>query len=137
MINGLQSIINKKISNPRGIFLVDGVGAIISALLLFVLSCFEELFGMPVTILNYLILIVLLFVGYSLTCYLLQVKNWQPFLKVIAVGNTLYGLITLVLVFYLYDQLTIFGISYFLIELLILTLLVQLEFKMAFRKKLT
>jgi hypothetical protein len=134
MINGLQSIIDKKISNPRGIFLIDGIGAIISAFFLFVLSRFKEI-DIPVSILHYLIFIALIFAVYSFSCYFFQVKNWRAFLKVIALGNTFYGLTTLILIFYLYNQLSIFGISYFMVELLVLALLVQLEFKMVTQKK--
>lgn len=134
MINGLQSIIDKKISNPRGIFLVDGIGAIISAFFLFAMSCFEEVFGMSASVLHYLMLIVVIFAGYSLSCFWFQVKNWRVFLKIIALGNTFYGLTTLILIFYLYNQLSTLGISYFLVELLVIALLVQFEFKMGFRK---
>ncbi|WP_127124052.1 hypothetical protein [Chryseotalea sanaruensis] len=134
MINGLQSIIDKKISNPRGIFLIDGIGAIISVFFLFVLSRFKEI-GIPDGILHFLIFIAFIFAGYSFSCYLFQVKNWRTFLKVTALGNTFYGLTTLILIFYLYNQLSIFGISYFMVELLVLALLVQLEFKMVTQKK--
>lgn len=131
MISSLQSFIGRKISNPRGIFLIDGLGAITSAVFLYILGYFEEVFRIPGNTVNYLIGIAIALACYSFSCYALQVKNWTLFLKLVALANSLYGLFTLSLVCYQYDQLSIASIIYFLMELLVLFILVRLELTIA------
>jgi len=67
MIKCIRAIERK----PKTLFLVDGIGALLTALLLFaVLRPFHELFGMPQITVTYLSIIAAIFCLYSMSCYL-------------------------------------------------------------------
>lgn len=114
--------------NPKSLFLIDGLGALFTAFLTGVLlRMFEDDFGMPQKHLCVLSILACIFAVYSMSCYFLIVKNWRTHLKIIAVANSMYCLLTAVLVMLLYQQLTILGIIYFIGEILIIIGLVYME----------
>lgn len=116
--------------NPRILFLVDGLGALTTAFFLFViLKTYNDYFGMPQLILNYLSIIAVLLSIYSMSCFFLLKSRWQIFLRIIGIANLLYSALTLSLLIYFYSILTILGITYFLLEILIICGLVYLELK--------
>ena len=126
----LASTIQKLIANPRQIFLLDGVGAMISAaFLLGILAKFQAAFGMPEKNLYQLAGAASVFALYSMTCYFRVSERWRSFLWVIAICNTLYCLVTAALVVYWYQSLTLLGVLYFVLEMLVILALVWLEFK--------
>jgi hypothetical protein len=115
---------------PKNLFLIDGAGALLTAFFLsVVLRKFNEYFGMPLAVLNFLSVTAVIFCLYSFTCYFLNNKNWQPFLKAISIANLLYCCLTLALVIYYYPVLTILGVLYFLAEILIVSGLAVVELK--------
>ncbi|MEM7571709.1 MAG: hypothetical protein AAF433_02360 [Bacteroidota bacterium] len=119
---------------PRTFFLVDGLGALISAFLLgVVLVKWEHLFGMPVVTLYYLALAAGAFMVYSLSCYLFFPKNWRPLLRLIALVNLSYCALTLSLLFYHQPQLTVWGNAYFILEIILVATLAFLELRVAKR----
>ncbi|MEW7277524.1 hypothetical protein ABW636_02895 [Aquimarina sp. 2201CG1-2-11] len=116
----------------KKLFLIDGVGALLSTLMLgVVLVNFNDFFGMPKYILYYLAGIAGVFSIYSFTCFFRKIKKWRLYLIFIATANLLYGFLTLGLVIYLNQKLTLFGKTYFVIELIVLLILVRMEFKTA------
>lgn len=118
--------------NHKKLFLLDGLGATLTALLLSqVLGRYESLFGMPREILFTLAGIACSFAVYSLLCYLFLNQNWQPFLKGIAIANTSYCVITLCLLVYQNDSLTFWGFAYFSGEIIVILILARAEFKSA------
>jgi hypothetical protein len=118
--------------NPRQLFLLDALGALLTAVLLgLVLTNLETIFGMPPEVLYNLSFVALGFFIYSLTCFLLKIKNWQPFLRFIAILNLLYCCLTAVLVIQLNSKLTVLGILYFVIEIIIVVVLAIIELKYA------
>jgi hypothetical protein len=79
------------ITEPKKLFLADGLGAIVSAFFLgVILAKYEPSFGMPKTALYFLASIACLFAVYSLGCLFLVTKNFQPYLKGIALANLSY-----------------------------------------------
>ena len=117
---------------PTTIFLIDGMGALVSAVLLgLVLTRLETFFGLPKNVLYVLAGIALLLAVYSLSNAFMQQINPSRRLKLIAVANLLYCLLTVVLLFIFYPQLTIFDVYYFMGELLIILSLASLEMKAA------
>jgi hypothetical protein len=126
----MYQYINQLSSNPKILFLIDGTGAFITTFFLFVvLRTFNEYFGMPRTILTYLSCLALIFCGYSTACYFLLKKNWHPFLKAISIANLLYCCLTIGIVFYYYNNLTVLGITYFAAEIVVVCSLVFVELK--------
>ena len=118
--------------NPRKFFLLDSIGALLSAIMLgLVLASFEAVFGMPPKVLYLLSLIACVFTVYSFFCYLKFPLNWKPFLRAIAIANGLYCCLTIALVIYFYASLTVIGLIYFVIELIIVAILVAIELKVS------
>lgn len=121
----------KLTQHPRLIFLIDGLGAALTAFLLStVLARFEAFFGMPRPVLYWLSGIACLFAMYSFACYFLLKDNWKPFLRVIALANLGYCCLTLGLLFYHAQNLSIWGFAYFLGEIAVIAFLARLELRL-------
>jgi hypothetical protein len=128
MINQ-HTIISYFINKPKAIFLVDSIGAFLSAFCLLIISrFFSDFFGINPSTLQLLTILPIVFCNYSACCYLLIIRGYKPFILIIAIANFLYCLITMVLIFTHYSELTILGLSYFILELMIIGIIVYLEF---------
>lgn len=115
-------------TNPKTIFLIDGLGALLTAIMLgFVLTNFEVYFGMPRSVLHCLAVVACVFMLYSLACYVFLKNRWRTFLSIIMVANLLYCGLTIILASYFYSRLTPLGIAYFLLECLVILGFVWLE----------
>lgn len=116
------------IAKPKKVFLIDGFGALLTALLLFfVLRSFNTFFGLSKSTLEYLSLLALVFSVYSFCCFFLITSIWKPYLRIICIANILYCLLTLGIVFYYYQSISLFGITYFLGEITVICLIVFFE----------
>ncbi|MEL6559000.1 MAG: hypothetical protein AAFQ94_12500 [Bacteroidota bacterium] len=116
--------------SPKKVFLIDGLGAIVTAtMLLLVLSNMTDFFGVSKDYLQILGIIAVAFSIYSFSCYFTVKQKWKPYLKIIAVANFLYCLLTAGLIVYLHEEVTVFGVLYFAAEALVVLILVYLEFK--------
>lgn len=121
--------------SPHRLFLLDGLGALLTAVMLFfVLARFEDFFGMPIAVLKPLAAAAVVFAVYSLTCHRFLKQNPKPFLLAIATANALYCITTVVLMQRHADRLTAFGFAYFIGEIIIIGFLVFLEYKAATSK---
>lgn len=117
---------------PKYLFLVDGVGAVISALLYFILlGNLVNVFGIPRNISYNLGFLAVVYAITSLTCFATQPKHWRIFLKIIAFANLLHCFITIALIYFLNGQITTLGILYIAIEVLIVVPLAIFELKTA------
>ncbi|GAB3416145.1 hypothetical protein [Niabella aquatica] len=132
MINAIRKIINYLTSKPKTLFLIDGLGAMLTTLLLFVvLRNFNEYFGVSKTILTFLSAISMCFCLYSTACFFFLKANWTPFIRVISYANLLYCVLTVGLVITHNSFISTLGIVYFLAEVIIVCLLVYIELKVA------
>lgn len=121
-------------STPRAVFLMDGLGALLSMVMLGgVLVRFEAEFGMPKTVLFWLASAAAVFAVYSLSCSFFLPANWRPLLRIILFSNAAYAVISAALVVCFYGRLTGLGLTYFALELLVLALVVWVEWRAAFR----
>lgn len=128
----ISSAINYFSRNPGTLFLLDGLGAALTAFsLFFVLRHYYHYVGMPTDILAYLSAIGLVYCAYSMSAYFLLKSYWTHYLKIIAIGNVLYCLLTMGLVYAYHNELTGVGLTYFSGEILIIGSLVCLEFSVA------
>lgn len=117
---------------PKSIFLVDGIGALVSAILLgMVLTRLESFFGLPKNVLYVLSGMAVLLAVYSFTNAAVKPNNPAARLRLIAVANLCYCLLTVVLLIAFYTKLTIYDLLYFVGELLFILSLVYLELKTA------
>ena len=119
---------NKLISNPERLFLIDSLGAFLTAFFLgTILTRFEVDFGMPRKVLNPLSILACVYAIYSISCYFFVGREWRPFLKVIATANLIYCCITIGFVISFCQALTILGLTYFLCEIVIIGGLLFIE----------
>lgn len=125
----MKQLEGKKVKN---LFLIDGIGALVSAILLGVfLVKFEHLFGIPTRTLYLLAAIPCFFVLYDLYSYLKIDKRVSLFLKIIAYANILYCILSLVLAICHMDKITILGWIYIIGEVLIILGIALFEIKVA------
>ncbi|MBZ4042166.1 hypothetical protein [Flavobacterium hibisci] len=118
------------IKKPKNIFLLDGFGALLTTILIFfVLRTFNDFFGLSKNTLEYLAALALVFSIYSVSCYFLVNNNWKSFLKIICTANIFYCILTIGILFYNYQNISIFGIAYFLGEIAIIAGIVFVEIK--------
>ena len=125
-------MIEKIISNPKKLFLIDGLGAILSAFLLGVVLVKAEIyFGIPSSTLYVLATIPILFAIYDLYCYRKDRSELGYSLKGIAILNLLYCFLSIGFACYHFKTLTIFGWFYVLIEILTVFTLAYIEYNTA------
>ena len=121
-------MINTIIFKHKKLFLIDCLGALLSAFLLgVVLMNFESTFGMPRKELYFLSIIAFLLATYSFMCYFFIKRNWKFYLKIIAFANLLYCFLTIGLMLYFCKELTNYGFIYFVSEVIIVITLAIIE----------
>lgn len=115
--------------NRKNIFLIDGLGAFLSAFSLGVsLPLLRDWVGMPATTLYFLAIIALFFSIYSLSrFYFSDCKN-NIWLKIIIFFNLSYCGLTTYLVCVYFNVLKPLGLAYFFGEIAIILVLVAIEF---------
>jgi hypothetical protein len=117
---------------PKRIFLIDALGALLSAAMLgLVLTRFESNFGMPVKTLHLLALIPIFYFIYSFFCFVKTPRHWRKYLRGIAIANLIYCLLTIGTVFSHFGQLTLLGIAYFVGEMAIIIALAMFELRLS------
>ena len=123
-----KTILSPLVAHPRRIFLIDGIGACLSAVFLVALLIpFETYFGMPKPVSHGLALVAGSYALYSLCCYGLNIGHWRFFLSIIIIANIAYAGLTIGAIFYHYQHLTRLGVLYFLLELVVLLGVILLE----------
>jgi uncharacterized membrane protein len=116
--------------NPKQIFLIDSLGAFLSSFLLGLITLkFHNIFGLPKAICCFLAILALLFAIYSLTCHYFIKKKWRRFLLFIIIANMSYCFLTIGLIFNHFDSITTLGLTYFILEVIIIIALVFIEIK--------
>jgi hypothetical protein len=126
--------LEKMTLNEKNIFLLDGLGAIFSIFLLAVaLPAIQPWIGMPLHILYFLAIFPAIYAVYSLSCFRFVNHQDRRWLKAIMWGNSLYCVLTLILVVHHFSQMMKWGIIYFIVEALVLLGLVMIEGKIAFK----
>lgn len=126
----MQNLINFLKSKPQFIFLIDGLGAFLTAFsLFFILRPLNEFIGMPKSVLTYLSLLSLILCLYSFSCFFLMKHNWRHLVKIIITLNLFYCILTSGLLVYNHRTIAFLGISYFFVEILVICALVYVEFK--------
>lgn len=127
-----QLLLRPFIQAPRSLFLVDGVGALLSAFLLgVVLVYFEAFFGIPPSALYMLAAFPVVFALFDFFNFFTRMESVSRYLRLIALANGGYCLLSLGLAFFHRDLLTIFGWAYILGEIGIVAFLARMEWQVA------
>lgn len=130
----IHKAVNFFTNHPNRLFLLDGIGAILSAILLFILHFFFQVTtGLPQLIVYSLIAAAIFLAAYSLACSWLMKRYPARYLHGIAYLNGIYLLIVLMLLVQYYSRLHPFLFICFLLESLVLGCLICLEFTVAKR----
>ena len=125
----INHLLSKAAKHPRMLFLVDGLGALLSAFLLgVVLPKFEDVFGIPSSVLYILAVIPIFFALYDLYCYLKRDNKSGIYLRIIAILNLLYCCVSLGLIIACAKTITTIGWCYIIIEIVIVGLLAIFEY---------
>lgn len=115
---------------PKKLFLIDGIGALLSAFLSgFVWVYLQHHIGLPVSTLYALAIIALFYALYDLVCY--SRNKGVDFIRGIALLNMVYCGLLLVLGIQHSQSLTYFGWGIVITECSVVALLVYVEFSMA------
>ncbi len=118
------------LSIPKKLFLIDGLGAMLSAFLLgVVLVKLQSFIGMPTNQLYFLAAIPCFFALYDLISYFRVEENWRPYLKGIAIANLFYCVLSIGLLVIHFSKLTALGVAYFVVEILIVVVIAWYELK--------
>lgn len=117
------------------ILLADSAGAFLSAILLVVVAQWPQVFGITRHIAYGLLPIPLVFSLYSLLSYRFGIRQWRIWLRIIAVANLLYCILTGYVIIEQWYTLTRWGVAYFLGEIGIILLLVMIEWRIAGQKE--
>jgi len=118
--------------NKKNIFLIDGIGALFSLLSIWVLLIgFPNFFGVPIVIAKNLSILPMLFSLFSLTCHIVKPKKWSILLRSISMANVVYCVLTFIIVIIYYHELTVYGVTYFIAEKLIVLPLAWIEWQLA------
>jgi hypothetical protein len=118
--------------NPKFLFLIDGLGALLSAFLYYiVLSNLIAVFGIPKHALNLFCFLALGYAVFSLSTYFRNVDNWRPYMKIIALANLFHCVLTVIFLIYYNESITGIGLLYFVVEIIIVATLAVYELKTA------
>jgi len=126
------ALVERLVRSPRTLFLVDGVGALVTALLVgLVLPALGEHIGTPRPVLRALALTAAVFAAYSLTCAATRPKRWPGYLRGIALANAGYCLVTAAVLIRFTAALHVLDWLYFVGEIVVVSALVTLELRVA------
>jgi hypothetical protein len=117
---------------PKKIFILDALGALISAVMLgIILPAIQPWIGMPLGVLRLLSIIPVVYLLYDLIVYYRARSNFRIFIRVIALLNLAYCILSVGLMLLHWTNLTAFGKLYFIGECLIIIAIASLEWKVA------
>ncbi|MCH2046279.1 MAG: hypothetical protein MK212_19345 [Saprospiraceae bacterium] len=128
-------MLEKLQASPKNIFIIDALGALLSAFLLgVVLVYYQSYFGIPKTTLYILAIFPCFFALYDAFAYWKhKAQNISQYIKGIALLNFLYCIISLMFAFYHLSLLTILGWLYIIPEMIIILVLASVEWRLAKR----
>ena len=115
----------------KKIFLIDSLGALISAIILLIIPLFERQFGISRNLALILVPLPIIFSVFSFISYKLDNEKWKSLLKIIAIANLFYCCLTLYIILTNFATLKKLGITYFVVEIFIIILLAKFELKIA------
>ena len=123
--------------NAEILFVVDGLGAALSAVMLgVVIPQMETFFGLPSQMLCILAIVPIVFLLYDFFCYLYLRRKVGMGLRIIASLNLVYCLLSLYLATCQHASITIFGWGYLFLEIIIIVALASLEFIVSKKAKI-
>lgn len=128
----MEQIPEQLSQKARKLFIIDGMGALFSSLMLGVIWVrWQECFGLPIHLLYVLALIPLGFVLYDLFAILNKHFSISRLLRGIAFLNICYVLLSFVLAIYHFDLITLWAKLYLSGEVIVVLIIVRWEIRFA------
>jgi hypothetical protein len=125
-------LIAKLSANPKLLFLVDSFGAVLTAICLgVVLPIFHELIGLPEPTLYLLAILACFYGSFSVFSYFFLSRQIKLCLRIIGAANLFYCCLVISLIIFLFKSVTIPGLIYFSIEVVIIAVLAITELKLS------
>lgn len=119
-------------STIKSLFLLDGIGALLSAFLLgVVLVHYNSYVQIPIPTLYFLAALPCLFALYDFYCYFFLQSDLSKYLRIIAIINILYCVLSLILAFYHIQEISYLGWIYIIGEIIIVVALAAYELKIS------
>jgi hypothetical protein len=138
MVSMLTTVLEIIRFKPKMIFLIDSIGAFLSAnFLLIILSFLQTEFGIFDKRFNFLVGTSYIISISSFCCYYWIDKLWRVFLRTIAIVNLLYCILTTIFLVNFCQSITLLGLAYFIFEITIIICLAVIELKTAQKKYIT
>ncbi len=114
--------------SPKQMFLIDGIGAVLTALCLgVVLPLFHEHIGLPKEVLIAMGGAGVFYGIYSFSCFFFIRSRYVAGLKLLILANLLYCVASAAVVTFYVEQMTLLGLGYFALEVLVILGVVFLE----------
>lgn len=130
----IDKLVQSATNKPKLLFLVDGLGALLTALLLaLVLVKLEWFFGIPSSMLYILAVMPIFYMIFDYYCYNKVNLNISKYLKTIASLNLLYCFVSIAFSLFHYQDLRLWGWLYIIGEITIIVSLSIFEFFIAKR----
>lgn len=131
----LRQLITRFCENPKRLFLIDGIGAMLSALLLgVVLVKLESIVGIPSSTLYLLATFPIFFAVFDFYSYRKESDKLDSLLRAIATMNLLYCLLSIGFAFFHRQTITSLGWTYVMAEIVIIIVLALIELEVAKRR---
>lgn len=118
---------------PEVLCFIDAVGALLTAIFLYVILRNFQQVGMLIQVFDYLILAALLLFFFSGANFLLVKKRYKYYFGIVGVANLIYCIVTACLVYSYFDQLAILSKWYFILEIIIVCMLAYVELGVSFK----
>ncbi|MFK8039500.1 MAG: hypothetical protein AB8B74_14500 [Crocinitomicaceae bacterium] len=120
---------------PKKIFILDGIGGLLTTLsFLAIILFFSSYFGLPNKILAVFASFGAVYGIFSFSVAF-KAKKWISFLKTIVIANLMYGAITITTLLLYKELITKIELTYFCVEILVLSILIWLELDMVNKTK--
>lgn len=127
-----ELLLSNFIVTPRRLFLVDGLGAIVSSFMLaVVLVKFQRFFGIPVPILYFLAIIPCILALYDSLCFFFAKVKVALYLRILAMMNITYCMLSMLLAFRHQASLSGLGWTYLIVETALVLGVAWLEWEVA------
>lgn len=125
-----EQLMRRFSANPKHLFLLDGLGALVSAFLLgVVLVQFEGVFGIPRSTLYFLAIIPCFFAVFDIVSFRSSSSKHALCLRIIASLNIAYCIVSIGWAAFAGQTITILGWAYLLIEVAIVLMLALFELR--------
>lgn len=125
-------LIHRLVENPKSLFIIDGLGALLSSFLLGVLLVhWQPIFGIPTATLYFLAAIPVGFAVFDAFAFCMAQENTTRLLRIIASLNLTYCLLSLALATQHATSITLWGWAYLGGEIMVVLVLAFLELRVA------